>query len=589
MKLGIKAKILAATVLVVTVSLFLSGSFAYFYFLKIFKEKAVKDDMAKLNQISQQMEYQIDDIKKLGLSIIVNPEVQDYVRQQKYPDYYERLAWANNKLDYINKQIFLREYIHSAAILNNEGTVWYSTVNPKMDDYFQSKLNEAWFGKYRRNNEQYYFSDPFPISNVTHDGNSTVTVVSCIVQFRNIDDPYRVAGLLFLNIYLDYFDKYLKINSADYDGFLWLNKDNTVMYRQGPLPQAKLMEFIPLQKASGISYAEKFKGYGMVNQSLSNGWKLISFTSNKRLFQRIRFIFYFFLIFTFVSLALIIFVVLPIILRITRPITQLTKATNEVSSGNLNILLNISSRDELEDLANSFNKMTRDLQKYLAESVEHEKMKREMEFEILLSQVNPHFIYNVLNTIIYLARRDKSNDIASLADSLIRILQDGIKLGDQGLLTTVREEIEIVNHYIAIQQFRYPDRFELNWNIDEKCLRCLVPKTIIQPLVENALFHGICPQEAKGTIIVTINRMGQELIINIEDNGIGMTPEMIQTLLRGEKIYEPETKLRPVGLANIRDRIHFIYGENYGISIQSVPDRGTKVSINIPFRTQESL
>jgi Putative regulator of cell autolysis len=588
MKLGIKAKILTATILVVTVSLLLSGSFAYVYFLKIFKEKARKDDLAKLNQISQQLEYQIDEIKKLGQSIIINPEVQDYVKQGKYPDYYERLSRSNaKKLDYINNQIFLREYIHSAAVLNSGGSVWYSTINPNMDDYFQSKLNETWFAKYRRSNEQYYFSDPFPISNVIRAGNSTVTVVSCIVQFRNIDDPYKAVGLLFLNIYLDYFKKYLKINSDDYDGFLWLNEEGTVMYKNGSIKDSKLMALITHLKEPGISYVEKPDGYGIVNQSLSNGWKLVSFTSNKRLFHRIRFIFYFFLFFTLVSLALIILVVLPIILRITRPITQLTKATNEVATGNLDVTLNITSRDEIEDLAISFNKMTRDLQKYLAESVEHEKMQREMEFEILLSQVNPHFIYNVLNTIIYLARRDKNYDIAALADSFIRILQDGIKLGDQGLLTTVQEEMEIVNHYVAIQQYRYPDRFVLRRNIDTQYLNCLIPKTIIQPLVENALFHGICPKEGQGTITVTITRIAEELILIVEDDGIGMAPELITKLLQGEKIYEPETKLRPIGLANIRDRIRFIYGEKYGIAIESALNEGTKITVNVPFRTPD--
>jgi two-component system sensor histidine kinase YesM len=583
MRLGIKTKILAATILVVTITLLLSGTFATIYFTKIFKEKALKDDTTKLNQISQQLEYQIDDIKKLGLSIIVNPEVQDYVRYKGYPDFYTRLSQANVKLDYINKQVFLREYIHSAAIITSEGSVWYSTRSPIMNDYFQSKLAEPWFQKYHPNMGQYYFSDPFQISNLTH-GTPTATVVSCIIQFRNIENPDNISGLLFLNVYLDYFNKYLKINSADYDGFLLLNHEGSILYHHGSIPSTKLKALIPYHKKNKITHVERFNGYGIVNES-SNGWKLISFTSNRQLFHRIRFIFYFWFIFILVSLGLIIIVVLPIILRITMPLTLLTKANNEVATGNLNIVLHISSGDELEDLANSFNRMTRDLQKYLAESVENEKTKREMEFEILLSQVNPHFIYNVLNTIIYLARRDKNQNIATLTDSFIRILQDGIKVGDKGLFTTVREEIEVVNHYVSIQQYRYPNQFNLLWNIEPECLDCFIPKTIIQPLVENALFHGICPKDEQGTINVTIHRIEEELILIIADDGIGMEAKLIEKLLRGEKVYEPETKLRSIGLANIRDRIHFIYGETYDISIQSIPNQETKITVKIPFRT----
>ncbi len=582
-RFGIKTKILASTILVVCISLLLSGSFAYNYFLKIFKEKAVKDDIARMNQISQQLEYQIDDIRKLGLSIIVNPEVQTFVKYKNYRNYYERLSQANLKLDFIQKQIFLREYIHSAAIVNNDGLMWYSITNPNLDDYFRSKLNETWFRKYRRDSRQYYFSDPYPISNVTR-GTPTATVISCIVQFRNIEEPEKIAGLLVLNIYQNYFEKNLKLNSSDYDGFLWVSREGTSMYHRGSIPKVRLKSLIPGHKKPGITYVEKFKGYGIINPPLSNDWELVSFTSNQKLFHRISFILYFFLFFILVSLGLIIFIVLPIILRITRPLTQLTKATNEVAAGNLDISLHISSGDELEDLAKSFNRMTRDLRNYLAQSVENEKTKRAMEFEILLSQVNPHFIYNVLNTIIYLARRDKNYDIATLTDSFIRILQDGIKVGDQGLLTTIQEEIAVVKHYLAIQQYRYPERFDIRWNVDEHCLQCLLPKTIIQPLVENALFHGICPKEEKGTIRVTIARTGEEILLEIADDGVGMEQEMIDKLLQGEKIDEPETKLRPIGLANIRDRIRFIYGERYGISIQSVPSQGTTITIKIPFQ-----
>lgn len=223
MKLGIKAKILGATGLVVMISLMLSGFSAYYYFQKIFKEKAIKDDVTKIDQIAQQMEYQIDDIRKYATSMIIIPEVQDFIKQNRYSSYYDQLINARKALGLMVNQLFLREYIHSAAVITSNGSVWYTDLHTMPHDYFKSKLREDWYQRYLARKDQFYFSDPYNISNYSR-GTASKNVISYIVQLHDVDQPDKVCGRLFLNVFLDHFAKNILINSKEYDAFYWINK-----------------------------------------------------------------------------------------------------------------------------------------------------------------------------------------------------------------------------------------------------------------------------------------------------------------------------------------------------------------------------
>ncbi|TCL76264.1 two-component system sensor histidine kinase YesM [Hydrogenispora ethanolica] len=585
-RLGIKAKILTATGLVVAVSLLASGTFAYVYFQKIFKEKAIQDDRVKLDQIAQHLEYQIKDIQKLATSIIIDPEMQDFIQRTRYASVYEQIARARREMEFINNQVFLREDIHSAAVVCGDGLVWMTQGH--FAPVRIADLAQAGDLKGEAADRPFYFSGPYRIPNVNH-GTPTAEVVSCVGQFRNMDRPDRVTGHLILNIYLNHFIAYLKLNIEEYDAFYWLSPGNGLLFRKpAPGGDRQGLGGVRWDPARSYQVIERPSGYWIVNQSLSNGWRLVSFTSGQKLFHRIGFLVYFFLIFTLVSLVLIIMVVLPLILRITRPITQLTAAMNRVAGGNLDIALEIASHDELQTMAGGFNQMVRDLRNLMAKSVEDEKAKRRLEFDILLSQINPHFIYNVLNSVVYLARKEKNRDIADLVNSFIRVLQDGVQVGSEGLLVPVRQEMEIVNHYVTIQQYRYRDRFELTWRVADDLLDHPIPKTIIQPLVENALLHGVYPLEGKGIIGVTVARRGEELEITVSDNGVGMEPDLIARLLSGETILEQGSRLRSIGIANIRDRLRYLYGAGSDLQITSAAGRGTRVVVTIPFHAAAS-
>ena len=161
-------------------------------------------------------------------------------------------------------------------------------------------------------------------------------------------------------------------------------------------------------------------------------------------------------------------------------------------------------------------------------------------------------------------------------------------MGNKGAFTNISQEIEIVNHYVEIQKFRYSDLFELIWNVDNNLLDCLIPKTLIQPLVENSIFHGICPKDEKGTIRIAVQKDEKGICIEIEDNGIGMEQDKVQFILNGEGKLVSNDSIRHIGVANIRDRIRYLYGEEYGICIESSVDKGTRVILHVPYILNES-
>lgn len=266
-------------------------------------------------------------------------------------------------------------------------------------------------------------------------------------------------------------------------------------------------------------------------------------------------------------------------------ISTFSKKMERVARGNLNINMPTTGNDEIAVLGEGFNRMIGQLQQYIYESVENEKIKREMAINLLISQINPHLIYNTLNSVIYLAKENRNKDIVKMVESFINLLHNSIKIGDEGLFATIEQEVDSIKEYAVIQHYRYPDKFTIEWDIDEDLFDFKVPKTIIQPLVENALFHGICPVDGQGVIHISIKRIDEYVRIVVEDNGEGMNPQVLKNIFDGSTDVGDIHNVRSMGLSNIRDRIRYFYDRNGDMKIDSTLHRGTKVELLIPVQT----
>lgn len=574
--MNIKRKILLRTSLVIIITYVFSGVFAYNYFANIFKQRAIADDKIKLHQIEQQLQYVYEDITRFSQSIIIDQSIQEFLKGRNS----ENLSLRSNIATRLGTLIALRTYVHSAILISNNDIILYNAM-PFNKEYIGDKLKEEWYKNYNNEN-RYYFSNPHYIGGPDNSSD----VISYIADIRNINNPSESIGKLILNVNLSYLQKFIDSSSEEFDDFLWLSQDNAVIFKK--VSDKNFFELSPIidklvknKEESRLEFQLE-KGYLLADRSAENGWKFISYTSKERLLGGLKNISYFFVVSTLLSLVLIIIVILPIVSNITKPITKLTNIMKNVSKGNFDVNIQINSGDEIEILGDGFNSMISSLKQYIDEVVKYEKNRRELEFDLLVSQINPHFVYNVLNTAVYMAKKQKNYDVVELITSFIKLLQDSLDISSKELFASLEHEINIVTNYLKIQYYRYPNRFDVYYNVSNELKECIVPKTIIQPIVENAIFHGICSTDIKGKVEISAVRNNDDLNIIIQDNGIGMSEEKIYELMNSNNSAKNSSGIRHIGVINVRDRIKFLYGDTYGIEIESTVDIGTKVTIKIP-------
>ena len=278
-------------------------------------------------------------------------------------------------------------------------------------------------------------------------------------------------------------------------------------------------------------------------------------------------------------LGLTIFLSYQIPRSITKPLQKLNEVTEQVAEGNLAVRSDVHTGDEVGVLSASMNIMIDKINDLLEQVTKEQVRLRKAEFELLQSQINPHFLYNTLDAIIWLAQAGEQKKVVSMVRSLSDFFRTSLNRGKD--IISLKEEVLHVRSYLEIQQVRYQDILNYEIDVPEELGRYLIPKITIQPLVENALYHGIKNKRGSGKIQIRGRRQEETLVIEIADDGIGISKERLwqvndgiqKKVLTGKDIY---------GLYNVNERIRLNFGEKYGINIQSTYGEGTVVRVLLP-------
>lgn len=277
---------------------------------------------------------------------------------------------------------------------------------------------------------------------------------------------------------------------------------------------------------------------------------------------------------------------------ITKPIHQLIKTAREVAIGKLDGPKLPESSDEIGFLSKSFNKMRTDLSYYvlkIKEKSEQDKLLKEMELKSLQNQINPHFLFNTLNTISKSALIEGSDTVYHLINSLSKLLRYNLDVMEKPV--TLADEINVVQQYFYIQKTRFDDRVDFVVNVSEECLSFQIPILTLQPLVENAFIHGIEPYEQKGVIEIEGYSEGEFIVLKIRDNGIGMDKRTSEMLLdkssNSTAILNSRGHSTGIGVKNVLKRLELFYHSKEDISIDSVEGRGTTIKLMLPKRLEE--
>jgi two-component system sensor histidine kinase YesM len=261
--------------------------------------------------------------------------------------------------------------------------------------------------------------------------------------------------------------------------------------------------------------------------------------------------------------------------RMSTPIIELVKGMKRVSRGDFSARVTPGGTDEIGLLASGFNQMTEQIEKLLISVGEEHRRFRIAESKALQAQINPHFIYNTLDLIKWSAKMNETAQVNTIVTQLGRLLRGVIHVGREKV--SVREEMELVDSYMNIQNIRFSDRLFFHFRIDPEVMDATIPRFTIHPLVENAIVHGFENKNGKMFLVVSGCRQNGNLVFEIIDNGIGMTPETI------ERIFT-EQNGESTGILNVHKRIQLYYGESYGVRISSEPGKGSVVTVVMPWQ-----
>lgn len=290
-------------------------------------------------------------------------------------------------------------------------------------------------------------------------------------------------------------------------------------------------------------------------------------------------------------ILLIIFIVILInsyiSFRVTNPIRELEKSVKALEEGNLDADIYMGGSYEVQHLGKSVQDMKFRIKGLMQDIVSEHEEKRKSEFDSLQAQINPHFLYNTLDIIVWQIENEKQSEAVHTVTALARFFR--LSLGKGKNIVTVKDEIDHVKNYLMIQHMRFKNKFDYEFDIAEDVLELPSLKLMLQPLVENAIYHGMEFMDGDGLITLKAWREEDELYLSVADNGLGMTEDKVEMILTG-KSSSGNGRGSGIGVKNVNERIKLYFGEAYGITIDSEPDEGTTVIIHLPAKDEkESL
>ncbi len=482
---------------------------------------------------------------------------------------------------------YLRSDIKGIYLIRKDGTVFYNVSSPSLVRNYHIE-EESWYRQLQEEGKV-IIGKHRPDRYLNNDS-QVITYVKAIRTWENreylgaviVDMEPLVFENIFRNLELD----------ANQQVFI-LDQEGNIMYesKESPLYHSVSSElkYLDSEQLTVSTDSGEYDVYSA--KSEKTGWYIVGCTNTLEMTKNTEKIRSATLCIVIGMVILTVAVLYLLISKNFRLIEKLKEGMLEIRRGNYDIEVQGSSNDEIGELCGVFNSMCSKLN-YLINTVnilENEKKEIQLkkikeELNFLQAQINPHFIYNTLESISMMAELNDDEDAQLMSSSLGRLLRISINRGQE--MVSVREEIEHVKCYLAIQKIRYEDRFEAEFNIQEEILECKIPKLILQPLVENAIYHGIEPLSSRGLIRIKGYHNEKYLIFEIHDNGIGIDRQEVDRLnakLADGSDGEPY-ETRSIGLSNVDRRIKLYYGNNrYGLIIRSEKGKGTEVCVTLPY------
>ncbi|EMS70648.1 integral membrane sensor signal transduction histidine kinase [Ruminiclostridium cellobioparum subsp. termitidis CT1112] len=560
------------SVFIVIIPLLIVGGLSYIKSTSIIKERVSQSNFNTVKQIANNINFVFTDLQNSSVYLWQNKEFMGYLKlpENEVLNSENKLLSAQNS---VNNFIVFKSNIYSIYVKGFNGLVFDSasaenTITGKQEGQL-----------YALRGESMLISDM-----VKNYDNSRTAVISLLRLLKDLDDLSSNLAIIKLNISEEEISKIYQSKMLGTKGDYFIIDENETII--SAMDKQKLGTKLDTKYNNPKMYSAQSGYFNSVIDkhnflvtyiNLSRpGWKLINLVPLDQLSDDTKIIRSITVYGVLISLALCLLLILFFSLKVLSPLKQIRRYMKYIENENFNVSINVKGNDEISLLGKSFNKMSKKLNELINEVYTVQIKQKEAELKALQAQINPHFLYNTLDTIYWMCRMENAVESSYLIQALSRLFRLSLNSGNE--FTTVRHEIDHLDNYITIQEKRFEELIRFKINVSDEVLGCKVVKLVLQPLVENAIYHGIEKKGSQGTISVSVLREGNDVVYIIQDDGAGADEEELTKLL--EKV---EKNNRGFGIKNVNDRIKLYFGNEYGIKFSSSYENGTTVTVRQPF------
>ena len=523
----------------------------------------------------------------------VNRSVDSYLRTiMKLSDslYYGVVKNADLSAEPVTNEFTLlydnnKDYISNIALLSKEGELLEAVPAARLKTGFDV-TGEEWFNNTLKRTDNLHFSTPHVQYIFDTNENQYRWVITLSRAVEITQGTSTDQGVLLLDISYGSLQQLLDNINLGNGGYLYMiSSGGDLIYH----PQMQLIDAGQVEENIDVAASYRDGNYREVYQGEKRditvksvgytGWKIIGVTPEKG-FSLNNLKTKLFMVFIIAFFLFILVVINAYISsRITTPIQELEKSVNALEAGELDTEVYMGGSYEIRHLGRSIGDMARRIQVLMEDIVAEHESKRKSEFDTLQSQINPHFLYNTLDIIVWMIENEQKNEAVKVVTALARFFRISLSKGKS--IIPVRDELEHVRNYLMIQQMRFKNKFSYKIDSEPDAMNLASLKLMLQPLVENAIYHGMEFMDGDGEIEVHAYLENGDLWFTVRDNGLGMTKEQVDSLLT-ENAHISSKRGSGIGVKNVNERIRLYFGEHYGLTIESEPDEGTTIRIHLP-------
>ncbi|MBQ8488950.1 MAG: sensor histidine kinase [Pseudobutyrivibrio sp.] len=563
--------------------------YAYHFMFERLKEtehEAINDSVAYLEQI---IESRIESINE---EYINNFDNSDFINLYLQSNYVNGNVSKQVEVQNVYKDYFLEErvrnsdIIYAIELMGKDKTVYADTYSPELNynEFQESTIFETLMNKKNKIHYLDYDQDSkyFVLARSFYFDTDNSPKISLPVAGYNSDKNEDYSSLIFV-LKKDYLKKLINKEAKKRElGIYVTDQNNNIVVKAGNFDWCNRADISNiLTENESTEYLEtKISNHdvGVYQKGLAiMDWNLVYIYDLNALYQEaggIRKVALIIFIFSMLSLIIIASVISD---SVVKPIKILSQSMDDAIENNLEVRFNFKYNDEVAKLGNSFTVLMFKIHSLMDEVKMIEQQKRAEEMKALQAQINPHFLYNTLDTVYWLAKIDGNDKVAQMVLDLADLFRLSLNKGED--ITTVKRELEHVQKYLDIQKIRMVEKFDYEINVDKSLYECRIPKLILQPFVENSLLHGFENIGYKGKVIININSDENTIYFKLRDNGKGIDKEQLQKINGGE--YESDDN-HGYAIKNVRERIVLYTKEGYGVYFDEAASCGTQVCISFP-------